>query len=90
MAEEEEAAYEAAMALSMAGDCVLPPVTPSSLMKAKLEPEPSPIERYSWTGVVREWVSTPPVWMGVTPAQEAAYLEQWRQRRLTEERRHGE
>ena len=78
--EEEEAAYEArmaeAMALSAAGDCVVPPLAPSS--PAKAEPEPTPIERYSWTGRVREWVSAPPVWMGATPAQEAAYLEQWR------------
>ena len=28
--------------------------------------------------------------MEVTPAQEAAYLEHWRQRRLAEERRRGE
>ncbi|KAE8805304.1 putative serine/threonine-protein kinase [Hordeum vulgare] len=91
-AEQEEAAYEAAMALSAVGDCVLPLVTPSSPVKAEPdpEPEPSPIERYSWTGVVREWVSTPPVWVAATSAQEAAYLEHWRRRRLAEERRHGE
>ena len=65
-----------AMALSAAGDCVLPPVTPPSPMKA--EPEPSPIERYSWTGEVREWVSAPPVWYEAMPAQEAVYLEHWR------------
>ncbi|KAE8819395.1 hypothetical protein D1007_02901 [Hordeum vulgare] len=48
-----------AMALSAAGDCVLPPVTPSSRVKAAPEPEPelSPIERYSWTRVVREWLA---------------------------------
>ena len=76
-----------ALALSAAGDCVVPPVAPPSpprcLVKPEKqpepEPEPSPIERYSWTGVVCEWVSTPPVWLGATPAQEAAYLEQWRQ-----------
>ncbi|KAE8766318.1 putative xyloglucan endotransglucosylase/hydrolase protein 30 [Hordeum vulgare] len=57
VAEQEEAAYEAAMAQAMAvsaaGDCVLPPLTPPSPVKA--EPEPSPIKRYSWTGMVREW-----------------------------------
>ena len=35
-------------------------------------------------------MSAPPVWLGVTPAQEQAYLEMWRQRRLAEERRQGE
>ena len=64
-AEEEEARYEAAMAqamaLSAAGDCVVPPMAPPyppcRLAKAEHhpEPEPEPIERYSWTGVVREW-----------------------------------
>ncbi|KAE8779067.1 putative serine/threonine-protein kinase [Hordeum vulgare] len=62
--------------------------TPPSL--AKDEPEPEPIERYSWTGVVHEWVSAPPVRVGATPAQEAAYLEHRRKRRLVEECRHGE
>jgi hypothetical protein len=28
----------------------------------------------------------PPAWLGATPAQEAAYLEHWRQRALAEER----
>ncbi|KAE8792171.1 Pre-mRNA-processing factor 39 [Hordeum vulgare] len=86
--EQEEAAYEAAMALSVAGDCFLPPVTPPS--PVNVEPETEPIERYSWTGVVQEWVSAPPVCVGATPGQEATYLEHWRQRRLAEERRHGE
>jgi hypothetical protein len=40
-----------AMALSAAGDCVVPPVAPPSPVKAK--PEPAPLERYSWTGEVR-------------------------------------
>ena len=40
--------------------------------------------------MVREWVSAPPIWLGATPAQEQAYLEMWRQRRLAEERRQGE
>ena len=88
--EEEEAAYEAAMALSAASDCVLPPVTPPSPVKAEPELESSPIERYSWTGVVREWVRAPPVLVGATPKQEAAYLEHWRHIRLAEERRDGE
>ncbi|KAE8778664.1 Pre-mRNA-processing factor 39 [Hordeum vulgare] len=74
--EQEEAAYEAAMALSAAGECVLPLVTPPCPVNA--EPEPEPIERYSWTGVVHEWVSVPPVWVGATPTQEAAHLEHWR------------
>ena len=91
---EEEARYEAAMAralaLSAAGDSVVPPVAPPSPIKPEPEREPSPIERYSWTGVVREWVRAPSVWMGATPAQEAAYLEHWRQIRVAEERRDGE
>ncbi|KAE8805819.1 hypothetical protein D1007_18168 [Hordeum vulgare] len=74
--EQEEAAHEGAMAeamaLSTAGDCDMPSMTP--LSRVKVEPEPSPIERYSWTGVVREWVSAPPVWVGATSTQEA-YLE---------------
>ena len=77
-----------AMALSATGDCVVPPVAMPSPVKA--EPEPAPVERYSWTGVVREWVSAPPVWMEAMPTQEAAYLEMWRQRRLAEERHRGE
>ena len=79
-----------ALALSAAGDSVVPPVAPPSLIKPEPEWEPSPIERYSWTGVVREWVCAPPVLMRATPAQEQAYLEMWRQRRLAEERRCGE
>ena len=69
-----------------------PPSPPRRLVKADPEPqpEPEPIARFSWTGVVREWVSAPPVWLGATPAQEQAYLEMWRQRRLAEERRRGE
>ena len=39
---------------------------------------------------MREWVRAPPVWVGATPAQEAAYLEHWRQIRVAEERRDGE
>ena len=78
-----------AMALSAAGDCVVPPVTRSSPPKA--EPEESAyLERYSWTGVVREWVSAPSIWLGATEKQEAAYLDHWRRVRLAEERREGE
>nr|XP_020187080.1 uncharacterized protein LOC109772794 [Aegilops tauschii subsp. strangulata] len=36
------------------------------------------------------WASAPLVWVGATPAQEAAYLEHWRHIRLAEERRDGE
>lgn len=90
--EEEETAYQAcmaeAMALSAAGDCVVPPLAPPSPAKAELVP--TPIERYSWTRMVRKWVSASPVRMGAAEAQEHAYLEQWRQRRLAEERREGE
>ena len=67
--EDEEAAYQArmadAMSLSAAGDCVVPP----------LRPVPNRIERYSWNGEVREWVSAPPVWLEATPAQEQLYLQ---------------
>ena len=81
-----------ALALSAAGDSVVPPVAPPSPIKPEPqpEPEPEPIARFSWNEVVREWVSAPPVWMGATPAEEAAYLEMWRQRQLAEERRRGE
>ncbi|KAE8821766.1 hypothetical protein D1007_00174 [Hordeum vulgare] len=79
-AEQEEAGYEAAMAqamaLSTASDCVLPPVISPSPVKAQLEPEPSPIKRYFWTGVVR----APLVWVRASSAEEAVYLADWRQR----------
>ena len=69
--EADEAAFEAAMAeamaLSAAGDCIMPPVTPPSPPKAEPE-EPAYLERYSWTRVVRKWVSAPQVWVGMTPA----------------------
>ena len=93
---EEEARYEAAMAqalaLSGAGDSVVPPVAPPSPIKPEPqpEPEPEPIARFSWNGVVREWVSAPPVWLGATPTQEQAYLEMWCQRWLVKERHRGE
>ena len=63
---------------------VAPLSPPRRLVKAdpepqpEPEPEPEPIARFSLTGVVREWVSAPSNWMGVTPAQEVAYLEMWR------------
>ena len=91
--EADEAAFQAAMAEAMAlstgGDCVVPPVTPPSPPKAETE-EPAPLERYSWTGVVREWVSAPSIWLGATEKQEAAYLDHWRRVRLVEKRREGE
>ena len=91
--EADEAAFQAAMAEAMAlfaaCDCVVPPVTPPSPPKAETE-EPAPLERYSWTGVMREWVSAPPIWLGATEKQEAAYLDHWRRVRLAEERREGE
>ncbi|KAE8788443.1 VQ motif-containing protein 17 [Hordeum vulgare] len=37
-----------------------------------------PRKVYQWTGVVREFVSAPPIWLGATPQQEQAYLEHWR------------
>ena len=83
-----EAAMAEAMALSVAGDCVVPPVAPSSLPKAEPE-EPAYLERYFWTGVVREWVSAPPIWLEATEKQEAAYLDHWRRVRLAEDRREG-
>ncbi|KAE8784103.1 Pre-mRNA-processing factor 39 [Hordeum vulgare] len=47
-------------------------------------------ESYTWDRVVREWVSAPPVWLGMTPTQKQIYLENWRQRRLAEERLEGQ
>ena len=38
---------------------------------------------------MREWVSAPPIWLGATKEQEAAYLDHWRRVRLAEERREG-
>ncbi|KAE8779755.1 Pre-mRNA-processing factor 39 [Hordeum vulgare] len=69
--EKEEVAYQAqlaeVMALSIAGDAVVPPPPPSSPVKA----EPGPLvlrpEKYAWDGVVREWFSAPPIWLGATP-----------------------
>ncbi|KAE8807101.1 Pre-mRNA-processing factor 39 [Hordeum vulgare] len=84
---EEEAAFQKqiaeAMALSAAGDCVVPPPP---------EPEPEPTlsrEVYQWTGVVQEFVSVPPIWLGATPLQEQAYLEHWRSVHLQAERAEG-
>ena len=32
-------------------------------------------EVYQWTGIIHEFVTAPPIWLGVTPQQEQAYLE---------------
>ncbi|XP_037427579.1 anthocyanin regulatory R-S protein-like [Triticum dicoccoides] len=78
-----------AMPLSAAGDCVVSPLRPPFPVKAEPAPTPTePIERCSWTGVVR--VSTPPVWLGASAEQEQACFEQWYQQRLAEEHREGE
>ncbi|KAE8767832.1 Pre-mRNA-processing factor 39 [Hordeum vulgare] len=42
-------------------------------------------ETYVWDGVVREWVSAPPIWLGAMPTQDQLYLKHSRQRRLVEE-----
>ncbi|KAE8799488.1 hypothetical protein D1007_25064 [Hordeum vulgare] len=71
-AEEADVAYEAqlaeAIAMSIVGDCVVPPLS-------KSEPQP---EVYEWTACLHEWVSVPPIWLGATPQQEAACLQHWR------------
>ena len=76
---EEDARWvsmEEAHALSTAGECVVPPPPPPSAFL----PESKPIEHlpkvYQWTGVLREWVSAPPIWLDAAPEQEAAYLQQ--------------
>ncbi|EMS49403.1 Pre-mRNA-processing factor 39 [Triticum urartu] len=70
------------MALFASGDCIVPPLRPPSPVKAEAAPTPIKLESYSWNGVVREWVSVPPIWLGATPAQEQLYLEQWRDSKL--------
>ncbi|KAE8821374.1 putative serine/threonine-protein kinase [Hordeum vulgare] len=77
--EKEEAAYQKqlaeAIALSDVSDAVVPP----------LAPPPSGQVCTPGTGMVREWVSAPPVSLDAMLEQEAAYLEHWRQRRVREE-----
>ncbi|KAE8800554.1 serine/threonine-protein phosphatase 7 [Hordeum vulgare] len=58
--------------------------------KAEQGPTALNPESYAWNGVVREWVSTPPVWLGATPVQQQIYLENWRQRWLVEQRLEGQ
>ncbi|KAE8793978.1 Pre-mRNA-processing factor 39 [Hordeum vulgare] len=66
--DEEEEAYHKklveAIALYVFDDCGVPPLTPpppaeprSLALKPKL---------YARDGVVREWISKPPVWLGAT------------------------
>ncbi|KAE8787905.1 Pre-mRNA-processing factor 39 [Hordeum vulgare] len=77
--EEEEAVYEKqmveAMALSAAGDALVPSL--ALLARAKAKPGSLVLKPklYAWDGVVHEWVSAPPVLLGATPEQETAYLE---------------
>ncbi|KAE8809160.1 hypothetical protein D1007_14204 [Hordeum vulgare] len=84
---EEEATYQhqlaEAMALSAAGDCVVPP-------PPEPEPEPAlPRQVYQWIGVVQEFGSAPPIWLDATPLQEQAYLEHWRSVLLQAEHAEG-
>lgn len=82
-----------ALALSAAGDCVIPPSAPPLAFFPEPKPEPQSTEHepevYQWTSQLREWVSAPPVWLGATPEQEVAYLQQWRARTLADERAEG-
>ncbi|KAE8819557.1 Pre-mRNA-processing factor 39 [Hordeum vulgare] len=78
------------MMLSVVSDCVLPLLTPSSPTKAHPGPTILKTKSYAWDGVVREWVSMPPIWLAMMPAQEQIYLKNSRQRRLTEEHLEGE
>ncbi|KAE8774836.1 Pre-mRNA-processing factor 39 [Hordeum vulgare] len=63
--EDEEVTYQAQMAESFAlctiGDSTMSPLAPSS--PTKIEPAPTALkpQEYVWDGVVREWVSAPPV-----------------------------
>ncbi|KAE8803812.1 Pre-mRNA-processing factor 39 [Hordeum vulgare] len=71
------------MSLSVVGDTVVSPLAPPSPAEpGRLFLRP---EMYAWDGVVHEWVSAPPVWLGATSEQEAAYLEHYRQRRVLED-----
>lgn len=68
------------------------PPSPLRLLGPKAEPPPAEpvMERYVWTRRLHEWVSASPVWFGATPAQEVAYLEQWRAHALADECADGE
>ncbi|KAE8820836.1 Pre-mRNA-processing factor 39 [Hordeum vulgare] len=77
--EEHESAYQAqvaeAMPLFAVGYAVVPPLALPSPAKADRGPLVLRPEQYASDGVVREWVIAPPVWLGATTKQEAAYLE---------------
>ncbi|KAE8766628.1 Pre-mRNA-processing factor 39 [Hordeum vulgare] len=78
-----------ASALSACGGRIVPPLAPMS--PAWLEPVPTTLKphEYIWEGLVREWVSAPPIWMGATPKQEKIYPEFWRQQHLQTKREEG-
>ncbi|KAE8782388.1 Pre-mRNA-processing factor 39 [Hordeum vulgare] len=73
------------MTLCAINDCVVPPLAPPSPANAKPGSLVLMPELYAWDGVVCEWVSSPPVWLGATPKHVAAYLEHWRQRQVSED-----
>ncbi|KAE8789449.1 Pre-mRNA-processing factor 39 [Hordeum vulgare] len=70
------------LALSAASDCIISPSSPAKAEPGTLALQP---EQYIEDGVMHEWVSAPPVWLGAMPEQEAAYLEHWCQWCLEEE-----
>ena len=93
---------EQALTLSAAG-CVHAPLfdpPPLHIVEPKPDPEPTrkrspppptwPEESYTWTDTYREWVSTPPVHFAVTPEEEAAHLERWKEHWLRQEQADGE
>lgn len=64
------------------------PPSPSRLTPPTPKAEPSPTElteRCVWTSRLCKWVRAPPIRLGATPMQLAAYLEQWKQRALADE-----
>ncbi|KAE8779260.1 hypothetical protein D1007_47687 [Hordeum vulgare] len=66
--EEEEEPYQKhlveAIAFSAASDCVVPPLAPPPLTEpGSLVLRP---ELYAWDGLMCEWISAPPVWLGAT------------------------
>ncbi|KAE8792600.1 Pre-mRNA-processing factor 39 [Hordeum vulgare] len=78
-----------AIALSAAGDCVVLPLAPPSPDKLKLMPTALKPHEYIWEGVVSEWMTVPPIWMGAMPEQEQIYLEHSRQHHLRAECEEG-